>query len=575
MTTATGCERKTMKPGLEMRNTELVIAVLLALPLTAVAAGPAAPGAGSILQQIQPSLPQVPSSTDTGLTIHREGEGKLPQTRPFRVKKIEITGNKKIDTATLHGLVADSEGKDLTLAQLEELAARITAYYRSSGYPLARAIVPAQTIHDGVVTIEVIEADYGKVRLDNRSRVNDLLLEETLSSLQSGQAIEQKSMDRALLLLSDIPGVAVDASLRPGETVGTSDLIVIAQPAPFVSGNAALDNYGNRYTGRTRAGGTVNINDPLHHGDLLSVSGLSSGSGMNYARASYETLLDGAGTRLGGSYSALHYILGDSLANLNGHGTAQVGSLWAKHPFIRSRETNLYGQIQYDHLKLEDNLDASGIQNYRHLDDWSGTLSGDLRDGMLTGAVNTWSLAFTSGHVGFDNAAAGASDAATANTQGGFSKWNGTFSRLQGLTQKDSLYLSLSGQWTGDNLDASQQMVAGGPYTVRAYDMGVLSGDSGYLGSAEFRHDLGQYWRGQWQMVAFYDSEHVMVNRVLWVGGANSATLSGAGFGLDWAGPDAWTARAYVAKPVGPNPDLVAVTATYSARAWLQVAKAF
>ena len=60
-----------------------------------------------------------------------------------------------------------------------------------------------------------------------------------------------------------------------------------------------------------------------------------------------------------------------------------------------------------------------------------------------------------------------------------------------------------------------------------------------------------------------------MVNRRPWVAGANSATLSGAGFGLDWAGPDAWTARAYVAKPVGPNPNpnLVAVTATYSARA--------
>ena len=561
-----------MKPN---RISPIALLVLGSLPLVAQAAAPAAPGAGSILQQIQPSLPQVPSSTDTGLTIHREGEGKLPATRPFRVRKIEITGNKKIDTATLHALVADSEGRDLTLAQLEALAARITNYYRKLGYPLARAIVPAQTIKDGVVTIEVIEADYGKVKLDNRSRVNDMLLEETLSPLRSGQAIEQEPMDRALLLLSDIPGVAVDASLKPGETVGTSDLIVTAQPTPFVSGNVALDNYGNRYTGRARAGGTVNIDDPLHHGDVLSVSGLTSGSGMNYARAGYETLLDGAGDRAGGSYSALHYILGDSLSNLNGHGTADVGSLWAKRPLIRSRTSNLYGQIQYDRLKLEDNLDASGIRNYRHLDNFTGTLSGDLRDGMLTGAVNTWSLALTSGHVGFDNAAAGASDAATANTQGGFSKWNGTFSRLQGLTRKDSLYLSLSGQWTGDNLDASQQMVAGGPYTVRAYDMGVLSGDSGYLGSAEFRHDLGQYWGGQWQMVAFYDSEHVMVNRVLWVAGANSATLSGAGFGLDWAGQNAWTARAYVAKAVGPNPDLVAATATYSARAWLQVSKGF
>ena len=564
----------TMNSNSAACNVKLYLVVLMALPLAAQAA-PVTPGAGSILQQIQPALPQAPSSTDTGLSIHREGEGKLPETRPFRVKSIKITGNKKIDTATLHTLVADSEGKDLTLAQLEALAARITNYYRELGYPLARAIVPAQTIHDGVVTIEVIEADYGKVRLKNSSRVEDLLLDETLSSLKEGEAIEQAPMDHALLLLSDIPGVAVDATLQPGASVGTADLNVVAQPTPFVAGNVALDNYGNRYTGRTRAGGTVNIADPLHHGDMLSVTGMSTGSGMNYARASYETLLDGAGDRVGGAYSALHYILGDSLANLNGHGTAQVGSLWGKRPLIRSRETNLYGQIQYDHLKLEDDLDASGIQNHRHLDNWTGILSGDLRDGVLTGAVNTLSLALTSGHVGFDNGAAGASDAATANTQGGFSKWNGTFSRLQGLSQDNTFYVALSGQWTNDNLDASQQMVAGGPYTVRAYDMGVLSGDSGYLGTFEFRHNLGQYWGGQWQMTAFCDSEHVMVNRQMWVAGANSATLSGAGFGLDWAGPEAWTARAYVAKPVGPNPDLVPVTSTYSARGWVQVSKGF
>lgn len=543
------------------------------IPLAVQAAGPAAPDAGSILRQIQPVTPPLSAPIQPGLTIEREGGARLPPSAPFEVKAIRISGNTLFDTATLHALVAHAEGRKLTLSKLDELATGITDYYHSHGYPLARAIIPAQAIRDGVVNIEVIEARYGKISLDNRSRVNDPLLEATLSPLQSGHAIGQTELDHALLLLSDVPGVVVAATLKPGETVGTSDLLVNTTPGPSVTGNGVLDNYGNRYTGRARIGGTVNFIDPLHHGDVLSLNGLSSGRGMNYARITYESLLNGQGTRMGGSYSALHYILGEPIASLNAHGTAQVESLWAKHPLVRSRDANLYGQIQYDGLQLRDHIDASAIKNDRNLSNWTVILAGDGRDGLLAGAASAWNLGWTAGQVNFGDAAAQLADAATANTQGGFSKWNVNLARLQGLGPKNTLYLAFAGQWANGNLDPSQKMPAGGPYTVRAYDMGAIAGDSGYLGIAEFRHVLGMAWQGQWQAVAFVDSAHVTVNKHVWVAGENSARLNGVGVGLNWAGPNRWSARAYVATPIGSIPALVASTA--STRAWVEIGKGF
>lgn len=558
-----------------LRTMKPLFAALLAAfaPLAALAADPVVPGAGAILQQVQPVTPPSPSPSGTGLTIERDDAAKLPTSAPFMVQSIQITGNTLFDTPTLQALVADAEGKSLTLSQLGELAARITDYYHSHGYPLARAIIPAQTIQSGIVRIEIIEARYGKISLDNRSRVNDPLLQATLSPLQSGQAIGQTELDHALLLLSDVPGVVVAATLKPGESVGTSDLLVNTTPGPAVTGNVVLDNYGNRYTGRTRIGGTVNLINPLHHGDVLSASGLSSGGGMNYGRIAYESLLSGRGTRMGGAYSALKYVLGDTLASLDAHGTAQVGSLWAKQPLVRSRDVNLYGQIQYDRLKLRDHIDASAIQTDRHLDNWTVSLAGDARDAFLSGAVSAWNLGWTAGRVGFDNAAAQLADAGSAKTQGSFSKWNANLVRLQSLSPKNGLYLAFSGQWANTNLDSSQKMTAGGPYTVRAYDMGAVSGDTGYLGTIEFRHNLGTAWQGQWQAVAFVDSAHVTVNKNTWVAGTNSATLSGVGVGLNWAGADQWTARAYIATPIGSTPALVG--ATNSVRAWVEVGKRF
>ena len=54
-------------------------------------------------------------------------------------------------------LVADAEGRSLTLSRIEGLAKRITDYYHAHGYPLARAVIPPQTIEDGVVEIRVNE----------------------------------------------------------------------------------------------------------------------------------------------------------------------------------------------------------------------------------------------------------------------------------------------------------------------------------------------------------------------------------------------------------------------------------
>ena len=553
--------------------TPLLAAVLAALAPWAAQAAGALPDAGAILQQVQPATPSAPASGATGLTIERADGAKLPPSAPFEVKSIRLSGNTLFDTATLQALVADVPGTTLNLTQLGEVAARITTYYQSHGYPLARALIPAQTIRDGAVSIDIIEARYGQISLDNQSRVQSNLLQDTLASLQGGQVIAQAPMDRALLLLSDVPGVQVSATLKPGEAVGSSDLLVSTTAGPAISGNAVLDNYGNRYTGRPRIGATVNFINPLHHGDVLSVSGLSSGANMNYARLGYDTLLNGQGTRLGGAWSALHYTLGEPLAALNAHGTAQVQSLWVKQPLLRSRAANIYGQLQYDALQLRDHVDASALQTDRSLENWTLTLSGDTRDELLSGGINSWSLGWTQGRVGFDNAAAQLADAATAKTEGHFSKWNLSLSRLQGLNAANTLYLAFSAQSAGGNLDSSQKMGAGGPYTVRAYDVGAVSGDSGYFVSAEYRRELGSAWGGQWQAVAFIDSASVTVNRNLWVAGENSANLSGAGIGLNWNGPQQWSAKTYIAKPVGSVPALVG--STNSARAWVEVARRF
>lgn len=198
-----------------------------------------------------------------------------------------------------------------------------------------------------------------------------------------------------------------------------------------------------------------------------------------------------------------------------------------------------------------------------------------MHDGLLSNAISTWNVGWTWGRVGFDDEATQSADAASASTEGRFSKATVSLSRLQELTAANALYLAFTRQWASDNLDASEKMIAGGPYTVRGYDMGAICGDSGYQGTVELRHDLDFAWmnQDQYQAVLFMDSAHLMLNETPWTAGTNDATVSGAGVGLHWAGANQWAARLYVATRIGPTPELVARNA--STRAWAEISKGF
>jgi len=542
---------------------------LLLASLHAQAYQAGVPNSGTILQQLQPVLPAAPQASRPALEIKTGDAPGLPASAPFQVKAIRIAGNAAFPAGTLHALVADAEGKTLTLPQLEQLAGRITAYYQAHGFPLSRAIVPAQTIADGQVLLQVVEARYGAVRLNNGSQVDEALLSATLAPLQAGQPIAERQLDRALLLLSDVPGVGVDALIKPGAAVGAADLEVAASRRAQTWATLALDNGGNRYIGRARASATLFALNPLRHGDILDAGVVSTGEGMQYGRIGYELLLNGAGTRAGAAYSMVRYKLQDELEALDAHGSAGVATAWIKHPLVRGRGANVYVQFEYDAKRLRDRVGTLDVRTDRRLGNWVLSLNGDARDDLLGGGVSVWSLGWTRGRNRFDDLDAEAADAASAQTRGRYAKWNTNVSRLQGLGSNDALYLNLGAQWANANLDSAEKMTVGGPYTVRAYDIGAVSGDTGYFGSVELRHQFG----GGWQATAFADTARVRINRHPWTASANAARLSGAGLGLNWSGPGGWSANLSVATPIGAEPALIGRPS--SVRGWITAAKAF
>lgn len=546
--------------------------VAVALP----AAAQTLPDAGRLLQQVQPAAPLAPASAGTGLSIEGKDGNEIDDTpagAAFLVRRIDIRGAQRFGVETLRSLVAEGEGRELTLRDVARLAARITAHYRQQGYPLTRAVVPAQTVRDGVVVVEVVEARFGRIDLNNRSAVKGNLLQETLSPLQGGADIAQAPLQRSLLLLSDVPGLTVGATLRPGAVAGGSDLEVDTSTPASHASTATVDQYGNRSTGRTRVSGSLTVFSPWGWGDAASLQALTSGAGLTYGRAAYDAVLNGQGTRMGLGFSAMSYRLGGALEALKAHGTAEVASLSLRQPWVRSPDLNVFVQAQYEQTVLRDRVDQSGLRTDRRLNNVTFSLGGDGREWLGRGSASSWNLSVLAGQVRFDDAAARQADTAAALTEGRFVKTSGGLSHRQPLGLAGELGLILTAQRASKNLDGSQKISVAGPAAVRAYDVGSVSGDSGVWLTLEYRHLLDTLQGGPLRLAAFVDAASVKLNERPWTARANRGTVAGAGLGLSWQHPSGWGSNLAIATPVGGHPDFVARPS--AVRAWADVSKRF
>ena len=558
--------------------TRLPTAFVLALPLLCAAAENV-PNAGGLLQTVpaQPLQRTAPGASSLP-AIRPDPQAAMPDTTPFVVRQFRIEGNTVFDSATLEALLASMQDKRLTLSQIAEGIEAITTYYRGAGYPLARAIIPAQTIEDGVVRVQVIEANWGQVEVRNKSAVKDAVLLRVLSNLEPGSVIRLDAMERATLLLSDLPGVLPRALLRAGQQFGSSDLVVEAQPGAAWSAGLSADNFGSRYTGVTRTNANVQWNNPLGRGDTLGLNSLNSeGGGLKYVRLAYELPVWAAGVQAGVDRSEMDYRLGDTAASLLASGKAQTSGVWLRNSLLRSQGANLNARLGFSHSVLQDHVDSTGVKTDRTLNVWALELSGERPDDWLGGGKNTLGLALYSGRVVFDDAEAAARDASTANAAGGFARATWAFSRSQALGAGVIAVLSMNGQWAQKNLDNGQKFSVGGANSVRAYRSGVLSGDSGAFGSLELRYALPPYLQqtGNWQVSAFVDSATLHTNKKPWSSGSNKASLSGAGLGLNWQGPGQWRARVTYARSLGNEPSQLAGSAAKQSSAWVELGTGF
>lgn len=534
------------------------------------------PDAGTTLRQLEPPVLTLPRKPLPAVDVETPARPALePATAiRFMLKAFRITGTTVLAEAELQASLQEYVGREVGMQELGEAAERIKRFYFRRGYPLVTAYLPVQDIKDGVVEIAVIEGRIGNVRLLNRSPVRDAVIVSYLKDLQ-GRIVEDTSLERKLLLVYDLAGVAPGkAVLSPGESIGETDLRVELEPGRRMAGAVELDNYGSRFTGATRLSGGLDIFGPARLGDSLSLRVIKGDPGLEYGRIAYQLPLSGDGLQVGGGYSQVRYRLGKDFAALGAAGEADTASAFAMYPLLRSRPFSLYGRLGYERKDFQDRIDATAIVIDKNTDVVTATLSGDYFDALGAGAASAFSLSYNSGKLRIDTPAAKAVDDVTARTDGAYGRWTLSYARLQGLTGSSALFVSFYGQKASKNLDSSEKLVLGGINGVRAYPQGEALGDSGYLLSGELRYTFSlRALPGTLQLAGFLDTGETTVNEEPFAAVPNRRRLSGGGVSLNWTKVNDFTLRVAIAHRIGN--EHASAGSDSRMRAWLQAIKNF
>ena len=520
------------------RRTRFAVAVSLALGATLPAFGQSAPDAGRVLQQTTPPLQEpkpvvVPHIDAPALTTAAPGGTQV------RVTSIEITGATVFTPARLTEVLGDVQGRSLDLAALRELANRVSEFYRASGYPFARAYIPAQGLDHGVLRIDVVEGRYGDVQ----ARGDAAFVAASasfLAPLHSGDVIASDPLERTTMVMSDLPGVRVTPILRPGQATGTGDLEVQLDRTALFDGQVGVDDFGDRYTGQYRVHVDLNANSPFLLGDQITLHGMVTSENMWFGSLGYAVGLGGSGLRAQASVAHTYYHLGGQFASLDGTGTADVTSAGVSYPLVRSQARNVSLSASYVHKELIDQQRTAGTRGAKSSDTAPLALNFDFRDALGGGGLSYGVVSVTPGHLGLDGGLA-AIDTMTARTRGSFAKIDVDVARVQTLAGPLSLYGHVSAQWSNKNLDSSETFGLGGPSGVRAYPEGEAYGDEGVLGQVELRYAAGAF-----APYAFYDAGKERTNAKPWAPGKNTRSLGGIGAGVRYT-QDRWSVDAALA----------------------------
>ena len=475
--------------------------------------------------QILPPPQSAPSKESTGTLLTN-----------IYARKIVVTGSTVFTKEEIDKVTAPYENRSVAMEDLESLRRDLTLLYINKGYINSGAVIPDQTVVDGLITLQVIEGKLTDIDLEGNRWFGEAFLRDRIALGASTPVDVYALQNRLQLLQQDQRIQRIQAELRPGANLGESVLKVKVEEKPPFSVWLALNNYQSPTVGGEQGLISLAHQNVTGRGDILSLT-YGGSSGVDYPLIDfwYAVPINVHDTTLQFRYRKDEFGVGDDVFGpLDIVSRSESYEVNLRQPVYRTlnQEFALALSLEYETNKntlLDKPFSFSPgevngksiVVPLRFLQEWTYRTQRQViavRSRLSIG-LDTWD--------------------ATINPDksipdGQFVSWLGQFQwvRLTDLLDSQLLFradLQLSDQ----SLLPIEQIGVGGRYSVRGYRENLLVSDQAFITSLEARIPIVQNkpWADYLQVCPFFDYGRA-TNKDL--PNPSPKDISSVGLGLRW-----------------------------------------
>ncbi|MDJ0736610.1 MAG: ShlB/FhaC/HecB family hemolysin secretion/activation protein [Nostocaceae cyanobacterium] len=456
------------------------------------------------------------------------------------VERFEVEGNTVFSQEELDEVLKPFLNRTLSFAELVQARSAITQLYVDKGYVTSGALLPPQTLADGVVKIQVIEGGLESINVSGLNRLNSSYVRSRLALATKKPVNVPRLMDSLRVLQLDPLIQNLSAELSAGSRPGQNVLDINVKEGDTFGTQFTIDNGRSPSVGSFRRRAQLNQGNLLGFGDALSI-GYTNTDGSNGLDVSYSLPINARNGTLSFGYgNTSSNVIEDPFNSLDIISNSRYYELTFRQPLLQTPSKEFTLGITASRRESETSLldtpfplspgaDEEGrtrISALRFFQEWT------QRNSKQVFAARSQ---FNIGMGAFN---------ATINQNAPdsrFLSWRGQAQWVRLLAPDTLFFLRGDIQLADNTLLPTEQFGLGGLGSVRGYRQDFLLTDNGVLLSAEVRLPVFKSSQTLVQVVPFIDFG------TAWNSGSSDTpannTLAAVGLGLQMSLGNSFTAR--------------------------------
>ncbi|HEY1997369.1 ShlB/FhaC/HecB family hemolysin secretion/activation protein [Paraburkholderia sp.] len=508
------------------------------------------------------SLPQV-NAPDKGPNVTLNVQAQAPQLQALLAthltpSRFQVEGVKSIPFDDVAQRFTPLVGKDITIADLIQVADGVTKLYQARGYALSFAFVPAQSFENGVVRVTVVEGYVSEVKITGNPGREEDKIRAIAEHVRADRPLRRATFERYINVLGILPGVKVAANVPPPQNTDGATTLELKVDRRPVDASAGLDLNHPGVQGLL----TATENGLTSLGEQLSVSALLPKGRDNVTYLAAHGALPIGSDGLVAKIDASHY-RGNPVDNpgLPSYVERTVindkfgGSL--AYPLLLSNSQSVLGTVtayaSHDEDRYHNTINGAQIG-----------LRSQVRVLQLQAdytSVDTTQVRKASVNVAQAFNILGASKAGDSNIPGvvetnpaslTFTRTGASFSQTNQWPLKLGTAVAMTGQYSPNSLPTSEQISFGAQRFAQGYQPGEASGDSGWGASFEVNRGFTPGFTYLKTFVPYVSFD--MARVYLHAGTPAPSKLSSIAFGFRVSDAKYYTLDLSVGKAVGDAP---------------------